>query len=165
MKNLRLYSVLLAVFFLFGNADLFAQNHHKNQGKARKEYYKKQEKRYKQAQKHSKNYGKHHSYSNVKWRNGPPSWAPARGYRAKSHVYFRDYYTFYDPYRGGYVYRHKNKWLFSRSVPTFLVGVNLNSARMHLLTDIPLNHHPEQYYGRYSSRYPRDPRINVNISF
>jgi hypothetical protein len=63
------------------------------------------------------------------------------------------------------VYRHKNKWLFSRSVPTFLVGVNLNSARVQLLTDIPLNHHPEQYYGRYSSRNPRDPRINVKISF
>lgn len=162
MKYLRLYSVLLVTFFLFGTADLFAQKHHKHHEKARKEYYKKQEKRHKHAQKH---YGNHPSYSKVKWRNGPPSWAPAHGYRAKSHVYFRDYYTFYDPYRGGYVYRHKNKWLFSRSVPTFLIGVNLNSARVQLLTDIPLNHRPEQYYGRYSSRYPRDPRINVNISF
>lgn len=162
MKNIRLYSVLLLTFFLFGTADLFAQKHSKHHEKARKEYYKKQEKRHKHAKKH---YKKHPSYSKVKWKNGPPSWAPAHGYRAKNHVYFRDYYTFYDPYRGGYVYRHKNKWLFSKSVPTFLVGVNLNSARVQFLTDIPLNHHPEQYYGRYSSRYPRDPRINVNISF
>ncbi len=164
MKNIRLYSVLLVAFLLFNSSDLFAQKHHKDREKARKEYYKKQEKNRKHYQKKAKK-SVHYSYSKPKKRNGPPSWAPAHGYRAKNHVYFRDYYTFYDPYRGGYVYRNKNKWIFSRTVPTFLVGVNLNNARVQLLTDIPLNRHPEQYYSRYSSRYPRDSRINVNISF
>lgn len=167
MKNYKIYSILLVAFLLFNHADLLAQrnNGHKGSEKSRKEYYKKQEKNRKVYQKSSKKTVKHYSYSQPKKRNGPPSWAPAHGYRAKNHVYFRDYYTFYDPYRDGYVYRHKNKWLFSRSVPSFLVGVNLNKARVHFLTDIPLNHHPEQYYSRYSSRYPRDSRINVNISF
>src|SRR5690606_37250950 len=80
-----------------------------------------------------------YSYSKHKRRNGPPSWARAHGYRAKHHVYFRDYYTFYDPYRGGYVYRHNNRWLFSSSVPSFLIGVNLNNARVQVMRDIPLN--------------------------
>jgi hypothetical protein len=169
MKNLKIYSLLLAAFFLFGSADVLAQNHrNKNSEKARKEHYKRQEKNHKAykkyAQKKYKNNEKHYSYVKVQKRHGPPAWAPAHGYRAKNHVYFRDYHTFYDPYRDGYVYRRNNKWMFSRNVPTFLVGVNLGSARMNLITDIPVNTHPERYYDRYVSRYPRDPRIQLNLS-
>ncbi|HLT41227.1 MAG TPA: hypothetical protein VKZ95_00865 [Sphingobacteriaceae bacterium] len=164
MKNLNIYSLLLAAFFLFGSADALAQNHkNKNSEKSRKEYYKKQEKNRKAYKKHDqKKYKKH--YVKVHKRKGPPAWAPAHGYRAKNHVYFRDYHTFYDPYRDGYVYRRNNKWIFSRNVPTFLVGVNLGSARINLIQDIPVNTRPEQYYSRYSSQYPRDPKIQVNLS-
>src|SRR5690606_20180022 len=148
MKDFKIYSVLLVAFFLYGTADLFAQKHHKDREKARKEYYKKQEKNRKHYQKKHKSHHGHdnhyYSYSNHKKRNGPPSWAPAHGYRAKSHVYFRDYYTFYDPYRGGYVYRHNNGWRFSRSVPAFLVNVDLGRARVQYLTDVPLNQRPER---------------------
>lgn len=164
MKNLNIYSLLLAAFFLFGSADVLAQNHrNKNSEKSRKEYYKKQEKNRKAYKKHDQNKYKKH-YAKEHKRKGPPAWAPAHGYRAKNHVYFRDYHTFYDPYRDGYVYRRNNKWIFSRNVPTFLVGVNLGSARINLIQDIPVNTRPEQYYSRYSSQYPRDPKIQVNLS-
>ncbi len=170
MKRFKIYSlVLAATFFLFGSADVLAQNrNNKHAEKARKEYYKQQEKERKAynkyVEKQYKNNGRNYTYVNVAKRNGPPAWAPAHGYRAKNHVYFRDYQTFYDPYREGYVYRRNNKWVFSRSVPTFLVGVNLGNARMNLITDIPVNRRPEQYYSRYANRYPRDSRIQVNIS-
>lgn len=164
MKNLNIYSLLLAAFFLFGSADVLAQNHrNKNSEKSRKEYYKKQEKNRKAYKKHDqKKYKKH--YAKEHKRKGPPAWAPAHGYRAKNHVYFRDYHTFYDPYRDGYVYRRNKKWIFSRNVPTFLVGVNLGSARINLIQDIPVNTRPEQYYSRYASQYPRDPKIQINLS-
>jgi hypothetical protein len=166
MKNLKIYSLLLAAFFLFSTADVLAQNHRgKKSEKSRKEYYKKQEKNRKAYKKYNQNKYKNnkHSYAKIKKRHGPPAWAPAHGYRAKNHVYFRDYHTFYDPYRGGYVYRSNNKWIFSRSVPTFLVGVNLGGARINLLTDIPVNARPEQYYSRYVNQYPRDPKVQINL--
>lgn len=172
MKRFKIYSLLLAAtFFLFGSADVLAQNRNNgnrnnNSEKARKEYYKQQEKERKAYNKYIEKQNKNNdrNYSYVGKRNGPPAWAPAHGYRAKNHVYFRDYQTFYDPYREGYVYRRNDKWVFSRSVPTFLVGVNLGSARMNIITDIPVNRRPEQYYSRYANRYPRDSRIQVNIS-
>jgi len=163
MKRFKTYPILLlvAAFFLFNSTDLLAQNRNsRNSEKARKEYFKKQEKARKEHKKNDRNY----SHSNGGKRNGPPAWAPAHGYRAKNRVYFRDYQTFYDPYREGYVYRRNNTWVFSQSVPTFLVGVNLGSARMNVLTDIPVNRRPEQYYSRYANRYPRNSRIQLNIS-
>lgn len=166
MKHFKIYTFALAAFFLFSSADLFAQQHKGKRGeKARKEHYKKQEKYRKNAQKHDRHYDKRdHYYAKSHKKYGPPSWAPAHGYRSKHHVYFRDYHTFYDPYRGGYLYHRKNKWIFSRTVPTFLVGINLGSARVHVIDDIPLDRHPELYYSRYSSRYPQDPRIQINVS-
>ncbi|RYD58942.1 MAG: hypothetical protein EOP56_01560 [Sphingobacteriales bacterium] len=85
---------------------------------------------------------------------GPPPWAPAHGYRAKQHAYFPDYYTFYDANRRGYVYWNNDSWLFSKSLPSFLSGVNLGTARFQPLNDIPLSAAPQTYYSRYSSAYP-----------
>ena len=120
--------------------------------------------------KHGKHYkpGKTHGHKgnkNVRYgrriKNGPPPWAPAHGYRAKQHVYFPDYYTFYDPYRNGYVYWNNSNWAFSPSVPGFLTNVNLGGARIQLMSDVPLATHPETYYSTYSRQYPAR---SVNIS-
>lgn len=95
-------------------------------------------------------------------KGGPPPWAPAHGYRAKQHAYFPDYYTFYDANRDGYVYWNNGQWMFSRSVPAFLSGVDLGIARLQLLTDIPLATQPETYYRRYSSAYPAQ-RVTITV--
>lgn len=94
-------------------------------------------------------------------RSGPPPWAPAHGYRARHHVYFRDYHTFYDPYRGGYVYWQDNRWIFSPRLPVFMANVDLGRARIQVMTGIPLSRHPEVYYGQYARRYPGS--INIRI--
>ena len=38
--------------------------------------------------------------SKTKQKGMPPSWAEAHGYLNNTHVYFPDYYVFYDPARG-----------------------------------------------------------------
>ena len=94
---------------------------------------------------------------------GPPPWAPAHGYRAKQHVYFPDYYTYYDPTRG-YVYWNEGSWVVSRTVPSFLLNVDLGKARIQVLGDIGLSVHPELNYLEYQRLYPaRGVEINVQI--
>lgn len=90
-------------------------------------------------------------------RGGPPPWAPAHGYRAKQHVYFPDYYTFYDPYRNGYVYWGSNAWVFSPTIPSFLATIDLGRARIQIMGDVPLTRHPELYYRSYHRLYPPQP--------
>lgn len=41
---------------------------------------------------------------------GPPPWAPAHGYRAKTrHIYFPDQNMYYDIQRGNYIYFNNGK--------------------------------------------------------
>lgn len=164
MKKIRFYTSTLLVFLLLGATAAFAQPHgHKNANKHQKEYYKKQEKARKDYYKHRKKEQKH--YSKHAGKSHKRSWREARGYKNNHHVYFQDYAMFYNPHRKGYVYRHKNKWLFSKAIPVHLVNVDLANARIQYMTEVPLNQHPEYYYNQYQKRYPRNPNINLNISF
>ncbi|WP_134088060.1 hypothetical protein [Olivibacter sp. XZL3] len=117
--------------------------------------------RYKKNPKYAKKQIKYHQkhYSHCY-----PKWASAHRYRAKHHVYFRDYCTFYDPHRGGYVYWSSNRWVFSRSVPAFLAHVDLGRARIQLMANVPLDRHPEYYYKEYVHAYPRSTNIQINLS-
>lgn len=94
-------------------------------------------------------------------RVGPPPWAHAHRYRARQHVYFPDYRFFYDPYRRGYAYWYHNGWVFSPTMPGYMVGVDMGKVRIQVLNGIPLTTRPELYYHRYSRIYPS--RI-VNIT-
>lgn len=96
--------------------------------------------------------------------HGPaPRWANSHRYSYDRHVYFPDYYTYYDPYRGGYTYYAGNRWMFSQNLPRFLMNVNLGSARVQYIGDIPLTTRPERYYQRYARQYPSTIRINAVI--
>lgn len=81
-------------------------------------------------------------------------WGARHHYRYNHHVYFPDYHTFYDARRGGYVYRHGGRWIFTEAMPTFLVGVNWNSARVEYMNNVPLDVYPQNYYSDYNRRYP-----------
>lgn len=60
---------------------------------------------------------------------GPPPWAPAHGYRAKTrHIYFPQYNMYYDTYRGNYLYLSGRNWTVSAALPSIYVGVNLGRA-------------------------------------
>ncbi|PSK90086.1 hypothetical protein [Taibaiella chishuiensis] len=149
MKKVFVMACLLAGFMMM-HGDVAAQGrghgydkHHKEDKAYRKGYRK--------------------GYNTAARQNGPPAWAPAHGYRAKNHVYFPDYYTFYDPSRNGYVYWQNNAWLFSRTVPSFMASVDLGRARIQVLGDLPLATRPEPNFSRYYRMYPPGPSVNINI--
>lgn len=187
MKRFKIIALFTFAFLLSNQLAVFAQSYpNKKSVKYKKEYYKnqkekrkyqektqnehrkyvekQQKERRKYHQKVNKSYG--NVYSNSKYNNRKklPSWANAHRYNAKKHVYFRDYDLFYDARRRGYVYNRKNKWIFSRNIPSYLRGVDLNRARVQVLNDLAYDSRPEQYYGRYTKRYPRDSRIHFNIN-
>jgi hypothetical protein len=92
-----------------------------------------------------------------------PEWAPAHNYDATAHVYFPDYYTYYDPARGGYVYWVNGQYTFSPSLPPFLEKVDLGKSRIQILKGLSLDLHPEQNYPYYMKMYPPDDNGNTMV--
>ncbi|WP_276134610.1 hypothetical protein [Polluticoccus soli] len=100
--------------------------------------------------------------SKVKYNNtAPPAWAEAHGYENNGHVYFPDYYLFYDPARG-YTYWDGSVWTTSTTVPTYMSTVDLNAARVEMLHDARLNEHPELKYDTYIRQYPAQP-VSITV--
>ena len=90
-----------------------------------------------------------------------PPWAAAHHYDATAHVYFPDYYTFYDPKRKGYVYWENGKYTFTPAVPPFLEKVDMRKTRIQILKGLSLELHPEQDYPYYMKMYPADHENNL----
>lgn len=122
------------------------KEHRKYEQKRDKEYRKYLKKRERDERKYHHKIAKHGKRLH---RYGPPAWAMAHRYNNKHHVYFRDYKTFYDPYRNGYVYRRNGRWNFSANVPSFMLNVNLGAARIQVVKDVPISRHPEDFYREY----------------
>jgi hypothetical protein len=65
----------------------------------------------------------------VSWAQGPPSWAPAHGYRAKTrHIYFPQYNMYYDMNRRSYLHLEGGNWSVSAALPNIFVGINLGKT-------------------------------------
>lgn len=90
-----------------------------------------------------------------KKRHGPPSWAPAHGYRHR-HVYFPAYKCYYDNYDGMYIYYSGTRWIRTYSVPVFMVNVNLSNARVVEL-DYDNIATPQIYFEQHIVLYPPFP--------
>lgn len=75
----------------------------------------------------------HHQY-------GPPSHAPAHGYRHKrTYHYYPDNNVYYDPERKLYFYLQGERWQTGAALPTS-IRLNLGkSTSLELDTDIPYN--------------------------
>lgn len=80
---------------------------------------------------------------------------PAAVFTNKQHVYFPDYYAFYDPNRG-YVFWNiaTNSWTTSRQVPEFMSNVDMSKTRIQILEGLSLDLHPETNYPNYMKLYP-----------
>ena len=85
-----------------------------------------------------------------------PPWAAAHNYDATAHVYFPDYYTFYDASRGGYVFWNGDQWSFTPTMPPFLEHVDMSKERIKILKGLDLDLHPEQNYPNYMKQYPAE---------
>ncbi|HET8572459.1 MAG TPA: hypothetical protein VFL76_01195 [Edaphocola sp.] len=60
-----------------------------------------------------------------------------RFYHHDGYVYFPGYHTYYDPYRRVYIYRDRDRWVPTPSMPSLLVGVNLGNVRVQFMSRLP----------------------------
>lgn len=163
MKALKFVTFILLMFGIFSYSDSFAQRRHgHDHHKYERKHYKKSKKYYKKQAHYHKKQAHYNRYQSRR-HYASPRWAKAHRYQARHHVYFRDYCTFYDPYRQGYVYWSSNQWIFSPSIPAFLAHVDLGRARIQLMSGVPLTRHPEYYYQEYARSYPRGTNISINF--
>lgn len=72
---------------------------------------------------------------------GPPAWAPAHGYRAKTrHIYFPDHNFYFDLQKNQYIYLKGDKWQVDVKLPRLYAGIDLKLAskvELELNTDSP----------------------------
>lgn len=85
---------------------------------------------------------------------GPPPWAPAHGYRAKTrYVYFKDHGVYYDHERGVYISISSGKWTVSAKLPSTLSGVDLKlAAKIDLDFD---GDDPQRDFEAHKKKYPK----------
>ena len=87
------------------------------------------------------------TFGQEKGKGGPPSWAPAHGYRAKTrHVYFPEYNFYFDLQRNVYIYLNADKWQISAKLPSIYAGIDLRSiakVELELNTDTPQKYNAE----------------------
>jgi len=76
-----------------------------------------------------------------KGKGGPPPWAPAHGYNAKTrHVYFPDQNFYFDVEKNVYIYLNGGNWQVGVKLPLIYAGIDLKSAtkvELELNTDTP----------------------------
>lgn len=60
---------------------------------------------------------------------GPPPWAPAHGYRAKTRqIYFPEQNFYYDIERNDYIYLNRGVWTISARIPAPFININLGRS-------------------------------------
>lgn len=86
-------------------------------------------------------------------------------FKSKKHIYFPDYYAFYDPNRGYVFWNEESKtWKATLKPPTFMSNVDMSKTRIQILEGLSLDLHPEQNYPNYMKLYPAqqsDPKVPV----
>ena len=89
----------------------------------------------------------------------------ASEFRSSQHVYFPDYYAFYDPNRGFVFWNAESRsWQSSLEPPIFLKEVDMSHTRIQILKGLSLDLHPERNYPNYMKLYPAreaDPKVPV----
>ena len=85
---------------------------------------------------------------------GPPPWAPAHGYRAKTrYVYFQDHNCYYDNDRGIYIYLKTGSLEVSAKIPDLLKNVDLSVA---IKIDLDLDaDNPQKYNAEHRNKYSK----------
>ena len=92
--------------------------------------------------------------TSYKKETGPPPWAPAHGYRAKTrYVYFQDHNCYYDNDRGVYIYLKTGSWEVSAKIPDLLKNVDLSVA---IKIDLDLDaDNPQKFNAEHRKKYAK----------
>lgn len=85
---------------------------------------------------------------------GIPVWAKEQQYHGRHYAYFPDYFTFFDPGKNGYTFWDGKAWIFSASVPEFLLNVDLGKARLVVMDKVSTRKAPYLYFDDYYKAYP-----------
>ncbi|MDX1652754.1 MAG: hypothetical protein R3277_09705 [Brumimicrobium sp.] len=87
-----------------------------------------------------------------KGKGGPPSWAPAHGYRAQTrHVYFPEHNFYFDVQKGIYIYLSGGTWKLSSDIPKIFRSVDLKSTpKIELEIDVD---NPQKFNKDHKSKY------------
>lgn len=88
------------------------------------------------------------------FKNDQAVWMKSSNYKGQEHVYFPDYYTFYDPKRGGYMFWENGKWSFTPTMPPYMQQMDMSKDRVQVLKGLSLDLHPELDYPSYMKLYP-----------
>ncbi len=84
---------------------------------------------------------------NKEKQNGPPAWAPAHGYRAKTrHIYFPDHNFYFDLQKNVYIYLGNDTWRVGVKLPSLYASIDLGKAvkvELELNTDSPQKYNSE----------------------
>ena len=92
--------------------------------------------------------------TNYNKETGPPPWAPAHGYRAKTrYVYFTDHNFYYDNDKGVYIYLSGKNWEVSAKIPDLFKNVNL-AAEVKIDLDFSADN-PHQYNADHKRKYKK----------
>ena len=97
---------------------------------------------------------------------GPPPWAPAHGYRAKTrHIYFPQHNFYFDVLKGVYLYLNGGKWETVAQLPLMFAGIDLKTAakvELELDSDAPykLNADHQVKYKTHSEGGPGKTKGN-----
>lgn len=83
---------------------------------------------------------------------GPPPWAPAHGFRAKTrYVYFPEYNFYFDLEKKVYIHFQAGKWNVSIELPSRLGNLNLrNASKFELELDVD---NPQIYNAEHQMRF------------
>lgn len=84
--------------------------------------------------------------------HGPPPWAPAHGFRAKTrYVYFPEYNFYFDLEKKVYIHFQAGRWSVSVELPSRLGNLNLrNASKFELDLDID---NPQIYNADHQMRF------------
>ena len=92
--------------------------------------------------------------TSFKKETGPPPWAPAHGYRAKTrYVYFTEHNFYYDNNKGMYIYLSGKNWEVSASIPDIFKNVNL-AAEVKIDLDFSADN-PQKYNADHKRKYKK----------
>lgn len=98
---------------------------------------------------------------------GPPPWAPAHGYRAKTrYVYFPDQNFYYDLQSRNYLYINGGNWSISASLPRIYVGINLGGStqvELDFVGDRPYRYNSEHIVKYKVKKVKKPKHVNVKV--
>lgn len=91
---------------------------------------------------------------------GPPPWAPAHGYRAKTrYVYFPDQNMYYDLNARNYIYLSGSNWVVRTTLPKLFVGVNLGRSSQVELDFV--GDRPYRYNTTHIVKYKKPKKVKA----